>query len=80
MKTVVRNNDKSSNVDVEHKENNNDAASNLFDQDVRNKPEVHWRTYVAVASMCLLQFVQFLALIGKPPAVDICIHPIRYDD
>ena len=32
-------------------------------------PQLHWRTYVALASMCLLQFVMLFALLGPPVAV-----------
>jgi len=33
------------------------------------EPQLHWRTYVALASMCILQFVLLSALLGPPSAV-----------
>jgi len=33
------------------------------------EPQLHWRTYVALASMCILQFVLLSALLGPSSAV-----------
>ena len=43
----------------------------VYDEAER-EPELHWRTYVAMASMCLLSFVQLTALLG--PSTAVCPH------
>jgi hypothetical protein len=44
------------------------SADNLVYDDVDEEPELHARTYIALAAMFLLNLVQVLALQG-PPAV-----------
>lgn len=43
-------------------------ATNLVYDDVDEEPELHARTYIALAAMFLLNLVQVVALLG-PPAV-----------
>ena len=45
-----------------------DSEGNLVYDDVDEEPEIHARTYIALAAMCLLNLVQVVALQG-PPAV-----------
>lgn len=53
--------------ELEHAENDPDGLQNsTFDGDV--EPELHVRTYIALAAMVLLNYIQVLALQG-PPAV-----------
>lgn len=53
--------------ELEHAENNPDGLQNsTFDVDV--EPKLHVRTYIALAAMVLLNYIQVLALQG-PPAV-----------
>ena len=52
---------------LEHAENgSNDLQNSAFDADA--EPELHARTYIALAAMVLLNYIQVLALQG-PPAV-----------
>lgn len=42
---------------------------NLVYDDAEEEPEIHIRTWFAVAAMFLLNFVQILALLGPPVVV-----------
>ena len=53
--------------DVELKEHAD--AGDLIYLDADEEPQLHWRTYLALAAMCILQFVSLLALLGPPTAV-----------
>ena len=44
----------------------------LIDDEVDEEPELHFRTYIALAAMFLLNLVQVFALQG-PPAVVRCL-------
>lgn len=44
-------------------------AGNLAYDDTEHEPEIHIRTWIAVASMFLLNFVQIIALQGPPVVV-----------
>ena len=44
---------------------------NLVYDDVEEEPEIHMRTYVALASMFLLNLVQVFALQGPPAVVSL---------
>lgn len=52
-------------------EHDDQHVENLAYEGGDTAPELHWRTYVALASMCLLQFVMLFALLGPPVAVSI---------
>ena len=54
--------------DLVHKETKEDT-SNLDYDDVEQEPELHARTYFALAAMFLLNLVQVLALQGAPAVV-----------
>ena len=45
------------------------SVHNLVYDDAEQEPELHLRTYVAVAAMFLLNFVQVFALTGPPVVV-----------
>ena len=51
-----------------HLERNVTSEENLVYDDVDEEPELHFRTYIALLSMFLLNLVQVFALQG-PPAV-----------
>lgn len=53
---------------IEHVEGSPESEANLTYDDVDEEPELHARTYVAVAAMFMLNLVQVFALQG-PPAV-----------
>lgn len=53
---------------VQHHEHAVDAHGNLVYENAEEEPELHARTYLALASMFLLNLVQVFALQG-PPAV-----------
>lgn len=46
-----------------------EQAPSIAYHDSELEPRLHWRTYVALASMCILQFVLLSALLGPPSAV-----------
>ena len=48
-------------------------AGDLIYLDADEEPQLHWRTYLALAAMCVLQFVSLVALLGPPTAV--CLLP-----
>lgn len=54
--------------DVKHVECVSLASDNLEYDDINEEPELHARTYLALAAMFLLNMVQVFALQG-PPAV-----------
>ena len=56
----------------EHMEEIPTSDNNLVYENVDEEPELHARTYIALAAMFLLNFVQIVALQG-PPAV-VCDH------
>ena len=56
--------------DTEHVEKSI-TEDNLTYDDVEEEPELHMRTYVALASMFLLNLVQVFALQGPPAVVSI---------
>jgi len=41
--------------------------------DAEHEPMLHWRTYIALASMCVLQFVQLSAILAPATAVSLFI-------
>lgn len=43
------------------------------------EPQLHWRTYVALTSMCILQFVLLSALLGPPSAVSFFLCVLTCD-
>lgn len=53
---------------VQHHEHAVDAHGNLVYENAEEEPELHARTYLALAAMFLLNLVQVFALQG-PPAV-----------
>lgn len=61
----------------EKEPNHQENVEMISESDVRNitydlaevEPEIHLRTYLAVASMVLINFVQVLALQGPPTVV-----------
>lgn len=46
-----------------------DSEVNLVYNDIDEEPEIHFRTYVAVAAMLILNYVQIIALQGPPVVV-----------
>lgn len=64
-------------VDDEKGHGHAEEVEKAFDNDISNivydlaelEPEVHLRTYLAVASMIVINFVQVLALQGPPTVV-----------
>lgn len=56
-----------------------ERASSIAYHDSELEPQLHWRTYVALASMCILQFVLLSALLGPPSAVSIISCAIPFD-
>ncbi|CAK1364172.1 unnamed protein product [Cercospora beticola] len=51
--------------DVEHREHGQDgSAPQLYTKD--EEPELHLKTWLALAAMCVLQYVSLLALVGPP--------------
>lgn len=42
---------------------------NLVYNDIDEEPEIHFRTYIAVAAMLILNYVQIIALQGPPVVV-----------
>jgi hypothetical protein len=60
-------------VRAEHTENVEKESAEHFPDvaydDEDTAPQLHWRTYLALASMCLLQYTSMIALIGPPTAV-----------
>ena len=53
---------------VEKHEHAVDSHGNLIYENSEEEPELHARTYLALAAMFLLNYVQVVALMG-PPAV-----------
>ena len=66
--------EKSSTPHTAQREDDIPEDHNLVYDDVEEEPEIHMRTYVALASMFLLNLVQVFALQG-PPAV-VSLHEI----
>jgi hypothetical protein len=58
---------------LEHAE----RVTTLAYSDHEHEPELHWRTWLALISMCILQFVQLSALLGPPSAVSTASPTIR---
>lgn len=57
-------------VETEHlEESKRPVIEGLIYEDAEHEPQLHWRTYVAMASMCLIQYVQLMALVGPSTAV-----------
>ena len=56
---------------VEHVVTSSDnvGSGNLVYDDNEEEPELHLRTYIALAAMLLLNLVQVLALMGPPSVV-----------
>jgi hypothetical protein len=54
------------------------VSDNLGYNDDEREPEIHARTYYALAAMFLLNMVQVVALQGPPAAVCIVFHLILY--
>ena len=52
------------------------SERNLVYDDAEQEPELHLRTYVAVAAMFLLNFVQVFALTGPPVVVGVTVLSI----
>lgn len=50
---------------MEHREHHDDMTLNniVYDED-ELEPQLHWRSWVVVVAMCLLQFVQLTALVS----------------
>lgn len=58
------------NEDVISDEKSKTASEvNLVYNDIEEEPEIHFRTYVAVAAMLILNYVQIIALQGPPVVV-----------
>lgn len=53
-----------------------DSSENLVYDDNDKEPELHARTYVALAAMFLLGFVQVVALQGPPAVVCVVISQL----
>ena len=65
--------------DVEHREHGQDgSAPQLYTED--EEPELHLKTWLALAAMCVLQYVSLLALVGPPTVVGNFEHcPVAMD-
>lgn len=61
-----------------HLEIARDAANNLIYENDEEEPEIHLRTWIALASMWLLNYVQVVALQGPPAVVCTRYEPISY--
>jgi hypothetical protein len=58
--------------DAKHSEVVDSQSANLVYNQDDEEPEIHARTYFAIASMFLLNMVQVLALQGPPAVVSCC--------
>lgn len=56
-----------------HVENSPDELKNLSYNDDEEEPEIHMRTWIALAAMWLLNYVQVVALQGPPAVVSLHI-------
>jgi hypothetical protein len=56
---------------------NAERVTTLAYNDHEHEPELHWKTWFALISMCILQFVQLSALLGPPSAVSTASSIIR---
>lgn len=59
-------------------ENQAERLHTIMDMEYANEdeePELHARTYIALAAMFLLNFVQVLALLGPPAGVRTSLPP-----
>lgn len=54
-------------------QNTQSEQANLVYDDVEEEPELHARTYIAVAAMFLLNYIQVVALTGPPAAVSSAV-------
>ena len=70
--------DKKDYLEEEHAQNLELASGNLVYDVDDEEPELHLRTYIAIAAMFLLNLVQVFALQG-PPAV-VCQHDMIFRD
>jgi hypothetical protein len=59
--------------EAQHLEHAKTSSLNLEYNDDEKEPEIHARTYVALAAMFLLNFVQVVALQGPPAVVSFKI-------
>lgn len=59
--------------EAQHIEHAKTSSLNLEYNDDEEEPEIHARTYVALAAMFLLNFVQVVALQGPPAVVGLQI-------
>jgi hypothetical protein len=64
----------------EHLEHVTTSEANLEYNDDEEEPEIHARTYVALAAMFLLNLVQVVALQGPPAVVRSSNHKLRNFD
>lgn len=67
---ILQKTDISSSNDVMHLENidTNDNLNIHYDE-VDEEPELHMRTYIAIAAVCVMNLVQTIAVQGPPAAV-----------
>lgn len=56
-----------------------ERAPSIAYRDSELEPQLHWRTYVALASMCILQFVLLSALLGPPSAVSVSLYSVMHN-
>ena len=61
--------DEKSSAEEQHLEHVTASDANLEYNDDEEEPEIHTRTYVALAAMFLLNLVQVVALQGSPAVV-----------
>ncbi len=59
--------------EAQHLEHAQTSSRNLVYNDDEEEPEIHARTYVALAAMFLLNLVQVVALLGPPAVVRLPI-------
>lgn len=68
--------------EVERSEDVTIHATNAFTPEDDEEPAVHFKTWIALVSMGVLQFVSLLALVGPPtvvsPVLPITIAPDYY--
>lgn len=75
----ISKNSKQKDIELDGEASHEEVVSgNLNYNDDEREPEIHARTYYALAAMFLLNMVQVLALLGPPAAVCIVFHLILY--